>query len=106
MIGRRWWIPWLWLAPTLALLGIFLVYPSVDTIRRSLLDERSKSFVGLDNYRFIIENPQPLVSDTHSALLNNVLWMTWSRYHRFKTIYINFNGFIIYCIKVCFYSII
>ncbi len=77
MIGRRWWIPWLWLAPTLALLGVFLVYPSVDTIRRSLLDERSKSFVGLDNYRFIIENPQPLVSDTHSALLNNVLWMTW-----------------------------
>jgi alpha-glucoside transport system permease protein len=77
MIGRRWWIPWLWLAPTLALLGIFLVYPSVDTIRRSLLDERSKSFVGLDNYRFIIENPQPLVSDTHSALLNNVLWMSW-----------------------------
>lgn len=76
MIGRRWWIPWLWLAPTLALLGVFLVYPSVDTIRRSLLDERSKSFVGLDNYRFIIENPQPLVSDTHSALLNNVLWMT------------------------------
>ena len=27
------------------LLGVFLVYPSVDTIRRSLLDERSKSFV-------------------------------------------------------------
>ena len=75
MIGRRWWVPWLWLAPTLALLAVFLVYPSVDTIRRSLLDERSKSFVGLDNYRFIIENPQPLVSDTHSALLNNVLWM-------------------------------
>jgi alpha-glucoside transport system permease protein len=30
----------------------------------------------LDNYRFIIENPQPLVSDTHSALLNNVMWLT------------------------------
>lgn len=76
MIGRRWWVPWLWLAPTLALLAVFLIYPSVDTIRRSLLDKRSESFVGLDNYRFIIENPQPLVSDTHSALLNNVLWMT------------------------------
>jgi len=76
MIGRRWWAPWLWLAPTLALLGVFLVYPSVDTIRRSLLDERSESFVGLDNYQFILENPQPLVSDTHSALLNNFLWLT------------------------------
>jgi alpha-glucoside transport system permease protein len=76
VVGRRWWVPWLWLAPTLALLAIFLIYPSIDTIRRSLLDERSKNFVGLDNYRFIIDNPQPLVSDTHSALLNNVLWMT------------------------------
>jgi len=76
MIGRRWWIPWLWLAPTLALLAVFLIYPSIDTIRRSLLDERSINFVGLDNYRFIVDNPQPLVSDTHSALLNNVLWMT------------------------------
>jgi alpha-glucoside transport system permease protein len=76
MIGRRWWTPWLWLAPALVLLGVFLVYPVVDTLRRSFLDERSKNFVGFDNYRFIIENPQPLVSDTHSALLNNVMWLT------------------------------
>ncbi len=76
MVGRRWWTPWLWLAPALALLGVFLVYPVVDTLRRSFLDERSKSFVGFDNYRFIIENPQPLVSDTHSALLNNFMWLT------------------------------
>jgi len=76
MVGRRWWTPWLWLAPALALLGVFLVYPVVDTFRRSFLDERSKNFVGFDNYRFIIDNPQPLVSDTHSALLNNVMWLT------------------------------
>lgn len=75
MIGRRWWTPWLWMAPALMLLGAFLVYPSVDTFRRSLLDERSRSFVGLDNYRFILENPQPLVADTHAALLNNVMWL-------------------------------
>jgi alpha-glucoside transport system permease protein len=76
MIGRRWWVPWLWLAPTLVLLGVFLVYPSIDTIRRSFLDTRSDSWVGLDNYQFIVENPRPLVADTHSALMNNVLWMT------------------------------
>jgi alpha-glucoside transport system permease protein len=76
MVGRRWWTPWLWLAPALVLLGVFLVYPVIDTIRRSFLDERSKNFVGFDNYRFIIDNPQPLVSDTHSALLNNVMWLT------------------------------
>jgi alpha-glucoside transport system permease protein len=76
MVGRRWWTPWLWLAPALALLSVFLVYPVVDTVRRSFLDQRSQSFVGFDNYRFIIDNPQPLVSDTHSALLNNVMWLT------------------------------
>ncbi len=76
MIGRRWWVPWLWLAPVLALLSLFLVYPVVDTVRRSFLDRKSESFVGLDNYKFIIENPQPLTSDTHVALLNNFLWLT------------------------------
>jgi len=76
MIGRRWFVPWLWLAPALVLLGIFLVYPTVDTIRRSFQDEKSHGFVGLDNYRFIVDNPQPLVSDTHVALLNNLMWLT------------------------------
>jgi alpha-glucoside transport system permease protein len=78
MIGRKWYVPWLWLAPTLILCGAFLLYPTIDTIRRSFLKEDSDAFFGFDfdNYRFIIENPQPLVADTHSALLNNFLWLT------------------------------
>ncbi|MCH8921199.1 MAG: sugar ABC transporter permease [Chloroflexi bacterium] len=87
MLGRRWWVPWLWLAPTLILLGVFLIYPALNTLVTSFLDRDSSNgifdliddpsnFVGLDNYQFIVENPQPLRSDTHSALLNNVLWMT------------------------------
>jgi len=75
MIGRRWWMPWLWLAPAIVLLGTYLVYPSIDTFRRSLLDARSQKFVGFDNYDFIIRNPLPFVADTHSALLNNFLWL-------------------------------
>ena len=86
MIGRRWWVPWLWLAPALVLLIVFLVYPVVNTVVTSFLDEDSaggiadfvkdpSSFVGFDNYRFIIENPQPLVTDTHGALLNTLLWI-------------------------------
>lgn len=86
MIGRRWWIPWLWLAPALALLGVFLVYPVINTVVTSFLDEDSaggivdfvqdpSNFAGFDNYRFIIENPQPLVSDTHGAILNTLLWI-------------------------------
>jgi alpha-glucoside transport system permease protein len=55
---------------------VYLVYPTLDTIRRSFQYSRSDNRVGFDNYRFIIENPQPLVGDTHSALLNNVLWLS------------------------------
>lgn len=63
------------MAPALLLVTVFLVYPSIDTFRRSLLDGRSRSFVGLDNYRFIIENPQPLTADTHAALSTNLMWL-------------------------------
>ncbi len=77
MIGRRRWVPWLWLAPALAVLGVYLVYPTIDTIRRSFLDARSEKWVGLDNYRFIIDNPQSLVANTHVALLNNVFWIVF-----------------------------
>ena len=75
MVGRSRWTPWLWLSPMLVILGVFLIYPTLDTIRRSFMDARSQEFVGFDNYRFIIENPNPLLADTHSALLNNVLWI-------------------------------
>jgi len=75
MIGRKWWVPWIWLAPTFLLLGMFLVYPSLDTIRRSFMDERSSNWVGLDNYEFIWDNPTPFVADTHSAIWNNVMWL-------------------------------
>lgn len=78
MIGRKWWVPWLWLSPALLLSGIFLLYPVFDTVRRSFLKPGSDAFIGfsLDNYDFIIDNPQPLTTDTHSALLNNFLWLT------------------------------
>jgi alpha-glucoside transport system permease protein len=57
------------------LLSVYLIYPTLDTIRRSFFDERSRDWVGLDNYRTIIENPNPLINDTHSALLNNLIWI-------------------------------
>jgi alpha-glucoside transport system permease protein len=75
MIGRRPWVPWLWLSPALLLAGVFLVYPTLDTLRRSFMDARAARFVGLDNYRYIVDNPDPLLGDTHSALLNTLLWL-------------------------------
>ncbi|MEX2445913.1 MAG: sugar ABC transporter permease [Dehalococcoidia bacterium] len=75
MLGRRWWVPWLWLMPALVLVGAFLVWPSIDTFLRSLRDARSEEWVGLANYRFIAENPNPTTADTHGALLNNGMWL-------------------------------
>lgn len=75
MIGRKPWVPWLWMSPALLLLAVFLAYPVADTVRRSFLDARSDSFVGLDNYRFIIDNPRPLAANTHAAIWNNALWL-------------------------------
>jgi alpha-glucoside transport system permease protein len=78
MVGRKWWVPWLWLSPALLLSGVFLLYPTLDTIRQSFLPQGSDAYLGLsfDNYRFIVENPRPLTTDTHSALLNNFMWLT------------------------------
>jgi len=47
----------------------------VGLFRRSLLAARSAAFVGIDNYRWIIQNPEPLIVDTHSALFNNAMWL-------------------------------
>jgi alpha-glucoside transport system permease protein len=63
------------MAPALLLMAVFLVYPVIDTVRRSFMDARSDNFVGFDNYQFIIDNPRPLSADTHAALLNNALWL-------------------------------
>lgn len=87
MIGRKWWTPWLWLSPAMLLVGVFLLYPVLNTFVTSFLEQDASggifdlidnpsAWVGLDNYRFIIDNPNPLVADTHSALYNNALWLT------------------------------
>ena len=64
--------PWLWMTPAFGFLGLFLVYPTIRTILRSLQgkSELKSKFVGLDNYVWFFTN-----SDALSALLNNVLWL-------------------------------
>ena len=49
--------PWLWLAPALAFLGVFLVYPTIATIIRSFMNRRGNSFVGLENYEWFFSQP-------------------------------------------------
>ncbi len=62
--------PILWLLPALTFLGVFLVYPTIDTLRRSLMDGFSENFVGLANYEYFFSS-----NDTLGALANNALWI-------------------------------
>src|SRR4051794_29461235 len=62
--------PWLWIAPALAFLGVFLAYPAVRTVALSFRDARSQRWVGLDNYRFVFTDETML-----TALRNNALWL-------------------------------
>jgi alpha-glucoside transport system permease protein len=65
-------IPLLWLLPALVFILVFLIYPVVDTLRLSFMNEDSSAYVGLENYQYVFTN-----SATQSALLNNVLWLVF-----------------------------
>jgi alpha-glucoside transport system permease protein len=71
---RRWqgisWTAWFWVAPALVLLGVFFIWPLIDTFWLSLQNASSTTFVGLRNYQLIFTNPNLL-----SVLKNNVLWL-------------------------------
>lgn len=68
--------------PALVILGTFLVYPAIWTIRLSLYRGRGLRFeqwVGLDNYKELLTD-DPSFIDLHrfppqGALVNNVKWM-------------------------------
>ena len=62
--------PWFYVGPALLLLGFFLVYPSLDTVRISFYDKSAESFIGIDNYvRFFADR------NTLTAFRNNALWV-------------------------------
>jgi alpha-glucoside transport system permease protein len=64
--------PWLWLLPALALLVVFLIYPTIATAVRSLQDKNvvSPHFIGLTNYEYFFGT-----GDTLVALRNNIIWL-------------------------------
>jgi alpha-glucoside transport system permease protein len=66
-VGLR---PWVWLAPAIGFLAVFLVYPTIYTLYLSFLDKFSKNFVGLNNYIYFLTT-----GDTLTALRNNVIWV-------------------------------
>lgn len=62
--------PWLWLAPALVFLLVFLISPMLQTARLSLYDQNSTRFVGLDNYIYAFTHPEILIT-----LRNNLFWL-------------------------------
>jgi alpha-glucoside transport system permease protein len=62
--------PWVWLAPAVVFLAVFLVYPSLNTVYLSLFNAGSTAWVGLANYGAILSDTGVLL-----ALRNNVIWV-------------------------------
>ncbi|MEL6221598.1 MAG: sugar ABC transporter permease [Cyanobacteria bacterium J06627_8] len=60
----------MYVGPAIAVLTLYLVLPTLNTIYLSFLDARSQNFVGLDNYIYAFTNTDMLV-----AFRNNVLWL-------------------------------
>ena len=63
-------LPWVYMVPALAILAAFLILPTIRTIIISFQDQRSESWVGLDNYLFAFTNSDMLI-----AFRNNILWL-------------------------------
>jgi alpha-glucoside transport system permease protein len=69
--GKKNYGQWLWLAPSIIFIAVFLVYPVVDTFRLSFMNADSSRYVGFSNYAYVFTN-----HGTQHALLNNILWLT------------------------------
>jgi alpha-glucoside transport system permease protein len=69
-LWRRHGVTIAFLAPAAVLLGIWIVYPTIYTIVRSLFDRDGSNFIGLDNYGEIFK--QDVIV---TAIKNNALWL-------------------------------
>lgn len=62
--------PWLFMAPALLLLGIYLLYPLFETFRLSFFDATGEQFVGLANYQWVLVDQNFLIT-----IRNNFMWL-------------------------------
>lgn len=63
-------VPYAFLLPGFSLIGIFLLYPTIQTIVYSFANDDSTQWAGLTNYQTILSD-----GNFWSALLNNLLWI-------------------------------
>jgi alpha-glucoside transport system permease protein len=62
--------PWLFVGPALLCLGVYLVYPVVNSVWRSLHDAAGQNWVGLDNFRWLLGDAK-----FRESIFNNMLWL-------------------------------
>ena len=61
--------PWLFLLPAILALSVYLVYPVIGSLIRSMYNRSGEEFIGLGNYTFLFGDPE-----FQQALFNNALW--------------------------------
>lgn len=62
--------PFVFVGPALVILGVYLVYPAINTTILSLKDDDGEAFVGLENFVDIFTNNETLVS-----MRNSIIWV-------------------------------
>ncbi|WBU53536.1 carbohydrate ABC transporter permease [Paracoccus sp. SCSIO 75233] len=62
--------PWLFLGPAILFLGVYLVYPVVNSFWLSLKNAPSTQFVGADNYLWLVGD-----SKFRESMVNNFFWL-------------------------------
>ncbi len=62
--------PYAWAGPAVVVLGIYLVYPAVNTLQLSFFNETGDSYVGFANYRYVFTDAAMLRS-----LRNTLAWI-------------------------------
>ena len=62
--------PWLFMLPALLLLGVYLLYPVIQSIRLSFMDANGQSFVGGANYTWLIRDGK-----FRESIVNNLMWL-------------------------------
>lgn len=62
--------PYVFIGPAMAVVSVFLLYPSVRSLADSFYGSNGDSFVGLDNYRYLFTDPA-----LRESIVNNVMWI-------------------------------
>ena len=74
VVFRSGWLPWLLLLPQMAVIGVFFFWPAAQAIVQSLQQQdafgTSVEFVGLDNFRQLLQDPSYVESFKTTALFS------------------------------------